>query len=374
VAKVELFNPVIYYGDLEDPSWPVPPRMYDTARGVESMEWGFVQAEVAAEAGFDSINFAEHHYSPNQLSPNPIIYAGIAGKRIPNVQIGVFGTDLPIVNPIRAAEEYAMLDTLLEGRLRLGLLRGTPNEYLTYGTNPWESRERFEEAVRLFILALTEPEPFGWEGRFYRFRNVSVWPRPYQKPHPRILMSGNSPSSAAFAGSLKADIGLSYMTADKCVTSIEAYREAAAAAGWTPTEDNITIRNFTYVAETDEQAQRETESWGWPGLASLFSAHSPEVQAVLGLAGAAMAGVPKGVVPDMSRAAAGFRPATPFLGSPETVLELMAPYLEVGIGRFELGLTARGIPPHEKVCESLRIIGERIVPTLHAAEPALAAR
>ncbi len=161
------------------------------------------QCEAAYAAGFDSLNFAEHHYSVNQLSPSPIFYAGLLGQRIPDAHIGVLGSDLPLHNPVQLAEEYSMLDNLLGGRLNIGLLRGTPNEYLTYGTNPWDSKEAFKEAVRLFIRALTEPEPFGWEGRYYRYRNVAIWPQPLQRPHPRILLSGNSPDSARFAGEMR---------------------------------------------------------------------------------------------------------------------------------------------------------------------------
>ena len=98
-----------------------------------------IECGAALDAGFDSLNFAEHHYSPKQLTPNPIIFAAVAGRRFPDAQIGVFGTDLPLNNPVRIAEEYSMLDNLLDGRLRIGMLRGTPNEYLTYGSNPWES-------------------------------------------------------------------------------------------------------------------------------------------------------------------------------------------------------------------------------------------
>jgi alkanesulfonate monooxygenase SsuD/methylene tetrahydromethanopterin reductase-like flavin-dependent oxidoreductase (luciferase family) len=85
------------------------------------------QCGQAYDVGFDSLNFAEHHYSPKQLTPNPIVYAGVCGRRYPGANIGVFGTDLPLNNPVRIAEEYSMLDNMLGGnRLRFGLLRGRP--------------------------------------------------------------------------------------------------------------------------------------------------------------------------------------------------------------------------------------------------------
>ena len=228
--KVEIFVPVSYYGPV-DKAWPTPPRCYDPQIGMQSMEWGMQQCEAAFKAGFDSLNFAEHHYSVNQLSPSPIFYAGLLGQRLPNAHIGVLGSDLPLHNPVQLAEEYSMLDNLLAGRLTIGLLRGTPNEYMTYGTNPWDSKEAFKEGVRLFIRALTEPEPFGWEGRYHRHRNVSIWPQPLQRPHPRILLSGNSPDSARFAGEMHCDLGFSFMPAEKSAENLEHYPRAPLTRG-----------------------------------------------------------------------------------------------------------------------------------------------
>ena len=114
--KVEIFVPVSYYGPV-DKAWPTPPRCYDPQIGMQSMEWGMQQCEAAFTAGFDSLNFAEHHYSVNQLSPSPIFYAGLLGQRLPDAQIGVLGSDLPLHNPVQLAEEYSMLDNLLGGRL-----------------------------------------------------------------------------------------------------------------------------------------------------------------------------------------------------------------------------------------------------------------
>ena len=92
-----------------------------------------------------------------------------------------------------------MLDALTDGRIVAGMLRGTPNEYVTYDINPSESRERFEEALQLIRRCWTETQPFGWQGRHFRYRSISIWPRPVQRPHPPIYMSGSTPEAAEFA-------------------------------------------------------------------------------------------------------------------------------------------------------------------------------
>jgi alkanesulfonate monooxygenase SsuD/methylene tetrahydromethanopterin reductase-like flavin-dependent oxidoreductase (luciferase family) len=85
-----------------------------------------------------------------------------------------------------------MLDVMNEGRIVVLFLRGTPNEVLVYRANPDESREITQEGIELILRAWTEPQPFGWEGRYFNYRTVSVWPRTFQEPHPRVFSSGNT--------------------------------------------------------------------------------------------------------------------------------------------------------------------------------------
>jgi alkanesulfonate monooxygenase SsuD/methylene tetrahydromethanopterin reductase-like flavin-dependent oxidoreductase (luciferase family) len=365
--QVEIFTPMVYYGSADEShDWPRPARLFDRERAMHSMQCGFEQLEAAHNAGFDSLNLAEHHYSTSQMTPAPHLLAAALAERIPQAQIAILGTDLPLHNPVNVAEQYATLDNILGGRLRFALLRGTPNEYLTYGTNPWESRERFEEAVELIIRCFTEPEPFGWEGRYFRYRNIALFPSPVQQPHPRITLSGNSTSSARFAGRMRCDLGISFLPPQSAAASVAAYRESAAQAGWEPTADNILYRQFCYVAESDEQARRDIGQSNWPMGAGLFVSGNPEIMAVMGVAAAAMAGVPRGVTPDMSKAPPMF--GDPFIGSPGTVADQIRQTAgHVGMGRVELIVTgAAGAMSHENVVRSIKLMGETLIPALHA--------
>ena len=325
------------------------------------------QCGQANDVGFDSLNFAEHHYSPKQLTPNPIVYAGVCGKRYPGANIGIFGTDLPLNNPVRIAEEYSMLDNMLGGkRLRFGLLRGTPNEYITYGSNPWESRERFDEAALLVKACFVEPEPFGWEGRYYRYRNIAVWPRVVQDPHPRILMSGNSIPSAIFAGTHGFDIGFSYMAPEKCRPNLDAFKAAAAAAGWTPTADNITYRHFLYVDENEQEA-RETFAYSeGKGLLSIFNGATPDMMKNMMTIGAALGGLPKGVPLDPTRAPPPMVVSPAVVGTPDQALARIAEIHSVlGMGRLEVSVGAVNPLPHEVTMRCLKLVGEELVDAIH---------
>jgi alkanesulfonate monooxygenase SsuD/methylene tetrahydromethanopterin reductase-like flavin-dependent oxidoreductase (luciferase family) len=149
-----------------------------------------------------------------------------------------------------------MIDVMSGGRLVAGLIRGVPHEYIAYNVVPGESRERLREATALIIKCWTEPEPFGWEGEYYQFPSVSIWPKPMQRPYPQILMSASNEESAEFAGQHRAMIGMTLIAdlkiAQRC---IDVYRQSARAHGKEPVPDDILIGQNTCIAETDEEAK-----------------------------------------------------------------------------------------------------------------------
>jgi alkanesulfonate monooxygenase SsuD/methylene tetrahydromethanopterin reductase-like flavin-dependent oxidoreductase (luciferase family) len=367
--KVELFSAVPYSGNGEETlTAPAPPRLHDAKRSVDAIEKAFVECELAHQVGFDAINFAEHHSLPAlAMDPDPALFAATFGQRVPDAKIGVLGPILSLHNPVRIAEQYAMLDNLLGGRLTtFGPLRGLFNEYLTYGTSPWDSKEAFQEAVLLIKKAWTEPEPFGWEGRFYRYRQVAVWPRPLQSPHPPILLSGNSESSAFFAGKTGCTVGFSFLPLEMVQKHLAAYRQGAAEAGWEPTPEHVHYRANTYVAPTDDEALADIEAFNWPGLDPVWHSVGPELWATMRRIGAWMNGVPRDVRPDLSQTYHNFAP--PMVGSPRTVLEKIRTFCgDAGIGRIEVFISrSNDCLSHEQVCRAIELLGEHVVPALHA--------
>lgn len=252
--KASLFNSVFYQGPTPSGGWPVPVDGYSSEIAEISLSHAVEQFGLADQLGFDWVTVAEHHFGPYSLTPNPMVIAGALSQVVKNAKIALMGPNIPIQNPVRVAEEFAMLDTLTGGRIIAGMLRGTPNEYVTYNVNPAESRGRFEEALRLIRMAWTEEQPFGWQGRFFEYRSISIWPRPVQKPHPPIYMSGSSPESGEFAARNHVGIGFAATHLERATKAANHYRRHAAEAGWTPTPDDIIYRLGFHVAETDEQA------------------------------------------------------------------------------------------------------------------------
>src|SRR5918911_5255895 len=147
VVKAALFSRVPYLGSAPRGVWPVPADGYSSELAEQSMELGLEQFKLADELGFDWVTVAEHHYAPFSMTPNPMVMAGALTQCVKRAGIALLGANIPILNPVRVAEEVAMLDVMIGGRLIAGMLRGTPNEYVTYGTNPAETRDRFEEAL-----------------------------------------------------------------------------------------------------------------------------------------------------------------------------------------------------------------------------------
>ncbi len=266
--KAAYFASVFYQGQSSK-GWPTPAAVYDHATARASMQTALDQFRLADEVGFDWVTVAEHHFGPIGLTPNPMIFAGALTQTVKRAKIALLGPNVPILNPVRVAEEYAMLDTMTDGRIVAGLMRGTPNEYVTYNTNPSESRARFEEALSLIRMAWTEREPFGWEGHYYQYRSVSIWPRPVQAPHPPLYMSGSSPESAMFAARQRVSLGLAVTTLPAATEAATLYRAKAREAGWEPGRDDVLYRLSFHVADTDEQAARDfDESHSRPQRAS----------------------------------------------------------------------------------------------------------
>ena len=134
------------------------------------------------------------------------------------------------------------MDNLTNGRLVMGFLRGTPNEDQTYNVNPAEGRGRMLESMDLILRALTEPQPFGWQGRYYQFRTVAVWPRPVQQPFPPAIVATRSDDAVRYAAAHRLGLGVSFLSVDDVAAITGKYFRWCAEAGWTPRPDEMVFR------------------------------------------------------------------------------------------------------------------------------------
>src|SRR2546421_12620094 len=157
-------------------------------REIEQMAW-------TEELGFDSIWLTEHPFRESGPSVPPPVLAAAAAMRTRRVRIGLAAAILPFHDPVRLAEELAMVDILSEGRLDVGVGRGNrPVEFEGYRVPQIENRERFDEVLAIMLKAWTT-ERFSFEGRHFTIPEVRVIPKPLQRPHPPIYVVCTSPDT-----------------------------------------------------------------------------------------------------------------------------------------------------------------------------------
>jgi alkanesulfonate monooxygenase SsuD/methylene tetrahydromethanopterin reductase-like flavin-dependent oxidoreductase (luciferase family) len=147
--QVSYFETGRYYAPSNLPrQWPMPAGAYDREAGLRAFRGMVERSRYVEELGFDWVSVSEHHYSPRILTPSLPIAAAYIASHVHNIKIALLGPIVPQSNPVLLAEEMAMLDTMAEGRLIVGMLRGTTNEMMTYDLNPAESRERCSSRCR----------------------------------------------------------------------------------------------------------------------------------------------------------------------------------------------------------------------------------
>jgi len=156
------------------------------------------------------------------------------------------------------AEELAMLDVMSNGRLVAGMLRGTANEYVTYATNPAESRERFEEGWEIIRKGWVAEEPFDYHGKYWNLDYVAFLPRPLQQPIPETWIPSISAESMEWAAKNRICLAASWSPTDQVSESFEYYRRYAKEhCGWSPGPEHCVVSRDIYVAETNAKAREE---------------------------------------------------------------------------------------------------------------------
>ena len=138
------------------PGWPTPPGLYRPEIGLKSADVALEQAKLADELGFDWVSCSEHHYTPLLQTPNAMVFAGALSQVVKRAKIAVLGPLVSMNNPVRIAEELAMLDQLSHGRLIVRPLIGTS---LKMNLTSSQAADYFK-ALRPLVAPLTSCELF----------------------------------------------------------------------------------------------------------------------------------------------------------------------------------------------------------------------
>jgi alkanesulfonate monooxygenase SsuD/methylene tetrahydromethanopterin reductase-like flavin-dependent oxidoreductase (luciferase family) len=174
----------------------------------------------------------EHHSTATCMTASCNLILGILAKTTKRVRL--LGLGMPIANrpdPVRVAEECAMIDVISRGRFDMGFIKGVPYEIVPSNARPTRMVERFWEAHDLIIKALTSHDgPFAWEGEHFHYRSVNIWPRPWQQPHPPVWVSVNSVGSVKPVAERGYVLG-TVMTGYKAKALFDEYRRVWIASG-----------------------------------------------------------------------------------------------------------------------------------------------
>jgi len=332
-------------------------------------------ARLAADLGFDCLWSAEHHFNDYSFVPDNIHLMTYLAALSPGIDLGTAAVILPWHDPLRVAENAAVLDMLSEGRLRLGLGRGLARrEFAAFRKNMDESRERFDEAAPMIVNALKTGFIEG-NGRFYPQPRTEIRPRPKHSFDGRIYAVASSEDSVESAAKLGAHI---VMFADRPwemrAPGIEQGRELHRKYhGSEP--PTIMLTEFcvcgTNLAETEEEARRyqgkfvESNFHHYEFLGEHFKTvkgydayqQKAEIARKSGLEGAVK----------------GFMQAASW-GPPDKILRGLEERRRI-VGDFELNVAFRfGGTPFEVSRRGLTLFAKEVLPVLKTWGPAKAAK
>ena len=357
------------------------------------------QAQLADELGYDSISFTEHHFHVEgfELSNNPIMLDLFVALHTKRIRVGQLGIVLPAQNPLRVAEDIAMLDHMSGGRANAGFARGYQRRWVDvmaqqlhgiYGATPGEhdeidraNREAFEEHFRIIKQAWTQ-DMMEFRGKFWQIppegtpwtieatkqwgrgvdeagivRQIGVVPKPLQKPHPPIFQPfASSASTIQWCAREQVTAILPPMYLGLQNELYDVYREEATQVGreLAPGEGLGVLRDVI-VADSDAEA---LELWGDSG-------------AFCGAAWFAPFGFNRGLIPPGRT-----EPLTPqemmeqgllLVGTPDTVSRQMERMLADTPVRWLFAWNYNGLVPHDKLMRSLELFATKVMPRFEGA-------
>jgi alkanesulfonate monooxygenase SsuD/methylene tetrahydromethanopterin reductase-like flavin-dependent oxidoreductase (luciferase family) len=216
------------------------------------------EAVYAEELGFDSFWIGEHHFS-QYICPYPVPLLAAIASRTSKIRLGTGVALAPHHDPIRLAEDYAMLDVLSGGRVDLVLARGAFKAgFDGFNQSMRESKPRLRESAQIIKGAWAE-SPFSYDGEFRKVDNVDVQPRPVQSQGPPIWIGSTNVDSARWIADqcMHLSVANIFGPAVPMAPAVNAYREQLKENGENPSEYHVSSGHHVYIGESSSQAHAE---------------------------------------------------------------------------------------------------------------------
>jgi alkanesulfonate monooxygenase SsuD/methylene tetrahydromethanopterin reductase-like flavin-dependent oxidoreductase (luciferase family) len=308
----------------------------------------------AEELGYDHVWLTEHHFVDDGYSPSLLPIGAAIAARTRRIRIGTFVLLLPLHDPLRVAEDAATVDIISDGRLDLGLGQGyRVGEFVGFGVSRKERGPRLEEGAELIRRAWTE-DGLTFHGRFSRVTDVTLVPKPVQKPHPPLWIAARGPKSidrAARLGWHLAGTG----GADQQQT----YDEALRRHGRRPEDHEIVQFRTVFVAETAEKAWDAAEE----GAHHMWSRYGKWFAEAHDLPGDENFGAelpPIGKLRHAETAALFGEPL--IIGTPQDAIRMIEDYQKrTRVTHLCMAMILPGVEP-EKIRTSLKLFAKEVIP------------
>ncbi len=303
----------------------------------------------ADEQGLDIFGIGEHHRE-EFLDAAPTMILAAAASITKRIKLASAVTVLSAADPVRVFQNFATLDLISAGRAEIVAGRGSfTDAFPLFGYDLREYDAIFKEKLQL-LLSIRDHETLTWEGKFRPpLHKQPIYPRPVQPKLPIWLGVGGTPESFIRAGELGLPLMLAVIGGQthRFAPLVDLYREAGKKAGFAPERLKVGLHSLGYVATTTEKAIEDY----FPGYQKVFTKVGQE----RGFAPITKAGfdaqnsVPQGAL---------------LVGSPTEVIEKIQHHSEAlgGISRLTFQMDV-GLP-HEKLLESIRLIGQEIKPKI----------
>jgi alkanesulfonate monooxygenase SsuD/methylene tetrahydromethanopterin reductase-like flavin-dependent oxidoreductase (luciferase family) len=332
--------------------------------------------ELAAcdELGFDFGFAVEHHFNPNESwMPSPSIYCTGAAARTRRMRHGPMGFVVPLYDPLRIAEDAAVLDNILNGRFELGLVAGiVPDFFGPYRADFKNRRNLTHEAISFVKQALASEAAFSFDGPIHQYQDVTLSVRPLQKPHPPLWVHSRDSDTLALLAQQGVHTGYLFLVprhevAPRYREYLRLWREAGHQG-----KPNVGYWVLVYVDETDDKAVMKARGYFSYCFTKVFGTRADGGIGYQRLAENFMKRNDPGGA-EIAKNSANLdyllEHNLAFVGSPKTVAEQIKAAANEGLFNTVLGEFNIGDIAEEDLMRSIKLFGTEVVPALRRFEP-----
>jgi alkanesulfonate monooxygenase SsuD/methylene tetrahydromethanopterin reductase-like flavin-dependent oxidoreductase (luciferase family) len=336
------------------------------------------ELQLCDELGYDYGFCVEHHFRPDESwISSPSLYAVGAGARTRRLRIGPMGYIVPLYHPLRLAEEIAIVDQMLGGRMECGLVPGINADYFRpFGLDYDMRKTPTLEFVAYLRAAYGETQPFTFHGEnFHTAEPTRLAVQPMQRPHPPLWMMSRDPRTLEFCVSYGINPGyfLIYPRAD-AAPRYRVFLDNWEKAGW-PRKPNIAYCTIVYVDESDDKALDVALARAARAYEGFLPPPKPGETFEERVREHAKTFIGRGE-PGASEIMANLFDANyllknelVFIGSPATVTEKLRAAAETGVFNVFMGEFSFADLAADDLMRSIRLFGEQVIPALRDYEP-----